>query len=104
MIAKITSSGKGFMIVDDDGNTFMQSVEFIKGLLDGRSPSGFVLFSRMPWKASKTRFAPSPVFNPKTGEKELLNDEELTTNNDGLSVKSREGFTVEKEFNKDVKL
>lgn len=72
MIVKLSSSGKQFQVVDDDGVVFGTSVVFLKGLLEGRAPTGFVLMTRMPFKVAKNRFKPSPVYNPGSGEKELV--------------------------------
>jgi len=70
-VVKLSSSGRAVQFITDDGVLFQTSVSFFRGLLEGRSPSGFVLLTRMPWRVSKSRFKPSPVFNPVSGEKEV---------------------------------
>ena len=71
MIVKLTSSGKAFQVVSDEGVVFQTSVEWVKGLLSGKSPKGFLLLTRMPFRVSKDRFVKSPVWNVVSGEKEL---------------------------------
>ena len=51
-IVKITKSGNGMLFIDDDGNSFCTSLEFIKGMIKGMSPRGFVLLTRMPNKVA----------------------------------------------------
>jgi len=71
MIVKLSSSGRAVQVVDDGGCVFQTSVEFVRGLLEGRSPSGFVLLTRLPFKVASGRYKPSPVYNPVSGEKEV---------------------------------
>jgi hypothetical protein len=85
MIIKLSSSGKQLQVVDDDGCVFGTSVEWVKGLLEGRSPSGFLLLTRLPLKVAKGRYKPSPVWNPVSGEREVP-DELLSTANDAVSA------------------
>ena len=71
MIIKLSSSGKQVQVVDDDGCVFGTSVTFLKGLLEGKAPRGFVLLTRLPFKVASSRFMKSPTWNPSTGEKEV---------------------------------
>lgn len=100
MIIKLSSSGKQLQVIDDDGNVFGTSVLFLKGLLEKRAPRNFVLMTKMPFKVAKNRFAPSPVYNPDTKEKELVEDniDEERTDKDAFSphitkkVKDKKAF------------
>ena len=85
MIVKLSSSGKAVQVVDDEGCVFQTSVEFFRGLLDGRSPSGFVLLTRLPFRVAVNRYKPSPVFNPVSGEKEVAVLDESRVGSDAQS-------------------
>ena len=61
-------SGRSVLLVDEYGDTFVTSVEFVRGLLDGRSPRGFVQFKRLGGVRS-SKFKPSPVMgDPFSGK------------------------------------
>lgn len=62
-IIKPSRSGKGLIVIDDQGNVFGTSWEWIRGLFEGRG-SGFVLLSRYPGMVSPSRFGQSPLYNP----------------------------------------
>lgn len=74
MIVKLSSSGKAVQVITDDGSVFQTSKLFFEGLFSGKSSSGFIPMTRLPWKVSKDRFKPSPVWNPETGEKEVYEE------------------------------
>ena len=74
VIMKLSSSKKQLQVIDEEGVVFGTSVTFLKGLLEGRSPHNFIMMTRMPFKVSKGRFKPSPVYVPDTGEKELYEE------------------------------
>lgn len=61
MIVRLSNNKKSVLVVDDDGNVFISSVYYIRGLLDGKSPWGFVMLKRLANGTSATRFKPSPV-------------------------------------------
>jgi hypothetical protein len=86
-------------VISDEGVVFGTSVNFVNGLLSGRSPSGFVLLTRLPFKVAANRYKPSPTWNPASGEKEMDVDEsELSTTNDAQSVKVVEQSKQKKSF------
>lgn len=95
MIIKLSSSGKQLQVVDDEGVVFGTSVEFLKGLLDGRSPKGFLLLTRLPFRVSKRRFAKSPVWVPEGGVKEVV-DEDVGTGEDVLSAREQKKRQVKR--------
>lgn len=94
MIVKLSSSGRALQVVDDEGCVFQTSVEFVRGLLDGRSPSGFLLLTRLPFRVSKDRYKPSPVWNPDSREKELYE----SSSEDAQSVKTTSRVRSKKGF------
>jgi hypothetical protein len=102
-VLKLGKSGKSIMVVDDDGRTFITSVEHIRRLCDGLFSTGFLVLTRLPNGVASNRFPPSPTWNPNTGSVSICEvpdvDSSLTTTNDALSVKRRS----EKEI-KDVLL
>lgn len=65
MIVKLTASKKAIQIIDDDGNVFQTSAEWMRSLLMGNKQ--LVLCNRMPFSVSPTRYKPSPIYNPDTG-------------------------------------
>jgi hypothetical protein len=79
-ISKKTKSGKGLMFIDDEGNVYMQSEMYVRKQLDGDVE--ILMWTRMPEKVAVGRFAPSPVLNRETGEKEPV-----TRSNDAFSEK-----------------
>jgi hypothetical protein len=88
-IIRISKSGKGFQVIDDEGHVFITSVEYIRRLLDGRFSGPFLLLTRLPNDVSTDRFGTSPVWNPDNGTvtSSDISDSELSTNNDALSQK-----------------
>ena len=59
-IVKPSSSGKSFLFIDDDGNVFVTSRSYLKGLVDGSVSSKFLLLKRLPNKV-EGHFLPSPL-------------------------------------------
>lgn len=89
-VIKLTSSGKGIQVIDDEGNVFQTSKLYVETLLAGNIKGNFILLNRLPWKAAEDRFKKSPLWEPKTGvTKEGLVASDSTTT-DVLSVKGRE--------------
>ena len=89
-VLKLTSSGKGLQVIDDEGNVFQTSKLYVETLLAGNIKGNFILLNRLPWKAAEDRFKKSPLWEPKTGvTKEGLVASDSTTT-DVLSVKGRE--------------
>lgn len=91
MIIRLSKSGKGFQVVDGDGNVFITSVEYLKRLLDGRYSGPFVLLTRLPNPVAVDRFPASPVWNPVSGtsDSDVQVGQELSaplTTNDAFSV------------------
>lgn len=88
-VLKLTKSGKGFQIIDDDGRVYMTSVNSIHFLLGGKAKNGFITTKRLPFGVAKDRFAPSELYDPDgVFEGNAAKTLELTTTNDGLSTKS----------------
>ena len=84
-VVKLTSSGKAVQFIDDEGNVFMTSLSYLKGLLDGRANHGFIYLTRLPLRVSDKRFKMSNVYNPKCYRD--LSSEELKISYDAISPK-----------------
>ena len=63
-VIKLSKSKKSVQFIDDNGNVFFTSVNYLLGLLNGKSPSGFILLKRLPIPISSGRFAKSPLWDP----------------------------------------
>ncbi len=74
MILKLTSSGKAFQVICEDGSVFQSSRVFLEGLLNGKSPSGFLLLTRMHFRVDPKRYKPSPVWCPDSQSRELYEE------------------------------
>jgi hypothetical protein len=98
-IIKITSSKKGFMVVDDDGNVFMTSIASVRAFLNKESVSGFITLTRMPFKASDDRFPKSPEFKKYHN----LEVESTKASNDVFSKKYKKD-TQQKKAYEDVEV
>jgi len=85
-VIKLTSSKKAVLFIDDEGNTFITSVNFLVGLLNGKSPYGFVSLARLPGKVADGRFKKSKLYDP-SGVYENVDSKTLSTNTDVLSQK-----------------
>ncbi len=103
-VIKLSSSGKQLQVITDEGIVYGTSVAFVKGLMEGRSKSGFILLTRMPFMVSKTRFARSPVYNPESGEKEVADESNtaLKAAEDAISPKVTKANKEKKAFIRDV--
>jgi hypothetical protein len=96
-IIKLTGSKKGIQVVDDDGNVFQTSVNFVLGLINGKAKGDFIMTSRLPYKVAPGRFKPSPLYDP-----EGLADNNIaksqTTNDDAFSKKVQESQKTKKAY------
>ena len=99
-VIKLTKSKKAVLVIDDEGRTYITSVNFIVGLLNGKSPTGFVLLSRLPSNSAGTRFKPSPLFDPEgvMANVDPRTLKPLSTANDSLSVKEQKKGEEKKAF------
>jgi hypothetical protein len=84
-VVKLSKSGKGLLIVGDDGVVYFTSVFSLKGLLEGRIRRGLVQLGRFGEPVSIERFGRSPVWNPVT--KQLVAQEGVFAGN-GVSIVS----------------
>ena len=96
-VLKLTKSKKAVLIIDDEGKTYITSVNYLMGLLNGKSPTGFILLDRMPQDCAADRFKVSPVYDPN-GILSNVDPRTLSTNNDPLSVKESEKREQTKGF------
>lgn len=89
-VLKLTSSGKGLQVIDDEGNVFQTSKLYVEMLLRGDIKGNFVLLNRLPWKVAEDRFKKSPLWVPKdyAGKEGMIDSSSTTT--DVLSGKGRE--------------
>lgn len=76
-------------MIDDDGRTYITSVEHIRRLCDGKFLNGFVVLTRLPGDNAANRFPASPVWDSNLGTAVVCKVDSdgstLTTNNDALS-------------------
>ena len=99
MIVKLSSSGRAVQVVDDDGRVFQTSVEFVRGLLEGRSPRGFVLLTRLPFMVSKDRYKPSPVWS---GGEKVYEGADDTASGDVQSVRVQDKVKSKRKYDDKV--
>jgi hypothetical protein len=87
------------LVIDDDGRTYITSVNFLLGLINGKSKHDFILLSRLPQNNSDSRFKKSPVYDPDgVFQGDAAKTLELTTSNDALSVKAQKEKQEKKSF------
>jgi len=96
-VAKITKSKKQIQFITDSGEVFATSVVFLQGLLMGKSKSGFVLLSRLPFNVSPDRFKKSPLYDPD-GVFQGDAAKTLKMSEDALSPKAIKAKEVKKGF------
>lgn len=63
-VLKIAKNKKTITVITDEGEQFRTSTAFVQGLINGKSPQGFILLSRLPEMVSPDRFKPSPLWDP----------------------------------------
>ena len=61
MIIKVSKSGQGIVVIDDFGNIYSTSKQYLLSLVSGRMKAPFIQMTRMPMPAEPGRFKPSPV-------------------------------------------
>ena len=83
-VIKLAKSKRSVQFIDDEGNVFFTSVNFLQGLLLGKSKHDFVLLKRMPLKASADRFQKSEVWIPEGVDPRTIE----MSNEDSFSKKS----------------
>jgi hypothetical protein len=88
-VLKLNKSGRSILVIDDDGRTYITSVEHLRRLCDGKFANGFVVLTRLPGDNAVNRFPASPVWDSSLGTAIVGTPEttghDLTTNNDALS-------------------
>ena len=95
-ILKITKSGKGIQIIDDDGRVFGTSLAYVQSLLSGTLKKKWILFQRMPFDVAPDRFKKSELWIPEGADKAYLEkqkelkDAKLSTNSDVFSKPRQE--------------
>lgn len=82
-IIKLSSSKKSIQFVDESGNVFFTSVNYLLGLLNGKSPTGFIQLKRLPIPIAMNRFKPSELWDPNG----ISNSKTVDLNTDGLAAK-----------------
>lgn len=87
-VVKLTRSGKALLFIDDVGNSFITSVSFVRGLLDGLSSSNLLLLKRLPDRVSSSRFMKSPVL-------EFLGDGSVVEHSPGDVVDSSKSCSTD---------
>ena len=94
-VLKLTKSGNGLLVIDDDGGVFCTSLSMAKRLIAGELNKGrFLLMSRLPSSTGKSRFKKSPLYDPDgLASKELI---------DGLSQEFRKDGENRKTYNDEV--
>ena len=93
-VVKLAKSKRSVQFIDDEGNVFFTSVNFLQGLLLGKSKHDFVLLKRMPLKASADRFQKSEVWIPEGVDPRTVQD----STEDALSETSRKKQDETKKF------
>jgi len=93
-IMKLSASLNAVTFIDDEGNVFITSRQWVENLLEGNVSRKFILLTRMPLKAAKNRFKPSPVLDVKTKQKV----EATNTSNDVFSKKVQDEQKQEKSY------
>lgn len=82
-VARLGKSGKGIHFIDDQGNAYVSSTAYLKRLMDGKFPTGFIVLTRLPNPINPDRFPKSPVWNAD----DTISDEPISNANDALSQK-----------------
>lgn len=67
-IIKRSRSGKAILFVDDDGNCYMTSTKYAKGIVEGTF-KGFGLLTRFPNKVKEGLFKKSPLVGETYSDK-----------------------------------
>lgn len=79
------------MVIDDEGNNFVTSVEFVLGLINGKAKAGFISCARLPIKTAPGRYKPSKLWDPNgIANENTEKSQSVTTSDDGLSVKFKD--------------
>ena len=77
----MSKSKKQVQFIDESGNMFVTSTNYLLGLLNGRSPTGFVLLSRLPIPVAENRFKKSPLYDPEG----IYNEKTVDLKTDGIA-------------------
>ena len=113
-VIKLTKSGKALLFIDDFGNSFMTSKQWVQNLLDGKNRGPFLLLKRLPDPVSVDRFMRSPVLEFKDDgsveEHEVVKVVRerpvgsTSLSDDALSAKTLDKRESEKVYNADFVL
>lgn len=101
-VIRLTKSKKAINIIDDEGKSYITSVNSITYLLNGHAKGDFITTKRLPHNVAPGRFAPSELYDPE-GVFQGDAAKSLTTANDAVSIKGRKEKEVKEGF-KDKKV
>ena len=96
-VAKLSSSGKQFQFIADDGTVYCTSTAYMKSLLYGHMKTNFILFNKFPLKASPDRFKPSPVYDP-SGKYKEVEEGKVEAHKDSFSKGTRDNLKQQKVY------
>lgn len=88
-IVKMSKSKKSVQFISDDGVVYFTSVNYLLGLLNGRSKCGFINLKKFPIPISKNRFQESEIWDPNGLIDSRTVKGGVTLGNDGLSEKTQ---------------
>ena len=86
-IVKLSSSKRSVQFIDENGNVFFTSVNYLVGLMNGSNRYGFVQLKRLPIPVSMHRYKPSELWDPDG----LVNSKTLQGNSVGTDIQSPKG-------------
>lgn len=114
MIVKLSKSGKGVVVVDDFGNTYVTSKTYLMSMVSGRMKAPFVQMTRMPVPAEIGRFKPSPILgkdqeqiphdDERWSEPQCSHNVDITRNSKAGMSQTQIKKRQEKEKFEDIKL
>lgn len=100
-VAKLSGSKKSVQFVDEDGNVFFTSTNFLMGMINGKSPTNMVVLTKMAVGVPKDKFPKSKIWDgglgidPRTGEKSQGRNADMMNPDSADAQKAKQMFKVE---------
>jgi hypothetical protein len=100
-VAKLTSSGKAVLVIDDSGNVFIAPLSTFESLLCSRVP--LVSFNRLPYALPSGRFGQSDLWDSDGTKKKYSELEDGQVPIDSSVQRKKEEYKIFDDVIVDVK-
>lgn len=93
-VVRLSKSQKQVQFIDDQGNVFVTSSNYLMGLLQGTMAKKLILLNRMPLPVNEDRYPKSPLWDPNGL---ATKHEHMRDSSAGTDISSEKGKKLRQE-------